>query len=88
MRREMMTGKIPYEGLSATQIIGSVGYDNNHKIETPEKGNPFLMKIMQQCLVRESNLRPDFKTIVDDIQRTKKIGKPSHCKKPHPSLSE
>lgn len=49
---EMMTGKIPYQGLSLAQIIGTVGYDENHSLEMPDKGNPYLVRLIKDCLNR------------------------------------
>ena len=32
---EILTEKIPYEGLSEAQINGLIGYDEHHKLEDP-----------------------------------------------------
>ena len=48
----MLSGKIPYHGMSLVQIIGTVGYDENHKLEMPKKGNQCLISLGKDCLNR------------------------------------
>jgi serine/threonine protein kinase len=57
--RELATGRIPYEGLSITQILGSVGYGDG-QVEIPQVGNYTLLKLMQTCLYKETSKRPTF----------------------------
>ena len=57
---ELLTEKIPYEGLSENQIVGLVGYDQNHHLEYPEEGSELLIDIMKECLNREQESRPSF----------------------------
>lgn len=63
---EMLTKKIPYQGLSEQQIIGLVGYDEEHRLEQPE-GNQFLLYIMDKCLKRDPRERPTFIEIQSDF---------------------
>lgn len=40
---EIIEKKIPYEGLSLQQIIGTVGYDSEHSLHYTKNANPFLV---------------------------------------------
>ncbi|KRX06204.1 Sterile alpha motif/pointed domain [Pseudocohnilembus persalinus] len=80
---ELLARKIPYDKMSQVQIIGSVGYDDNFKLETPKNGPPELIKMMEQCLERNPKNRPDFQEIVSKVQNISKKGKSSHKKVIH-----
>lgn len=58
---ELLSEKIPYEGMSEAQIIGIVGYDENHKLpDIPENSDHFIISIMEKCLRRDPSKRPSF----------------------------
>lgn len=65
---ELLTEKIPYEGLTEVQITGLVGYDDNHTLPVPhEDSDPFIMSLMQKCLHRNPALRPTFIQIQKEL---------------------
>ena len=67
--REILTGKIPYEDLSEPQLIGSVGFDPNYRLELPEEIciEPKLKVLIERCLNREIRDRPEFEDIVREL---------------------
>ncbi|CAD8062246.1 unnamed protein product [Paramecium sonneborni] len=68
---EIMTGKIPYENLSITQIIETVGWGHN-LVQIPKQSNPPILAILaEDCLQREPSKRPNFARIVERIQESK-----------------
>ncbi|CAD8051589.1 unnamed protein product [Paramecium primaurelia] len=68
---EIMTSKIPYENLSITQMIETVGWGNN-LVEIPQKSNPPILAILaKDCLQKEPSKRPNFARIVERIQQSK-----------------
>ncbi|CAD8173903.1 unnamed protein product [Paramecium pentaurelia] len=69
---EIITQQIPYEGLSQTQIIGSVGYGQD-QVTIPSQSNPpILLQIAKKCLIKNPDERPTFADIVNDIQMGQK----------------
>ncbi|CAD8147805.1 unnamed protein product [Paramecium octaurelia] len=68
---EIMTGKIPYQNLSITQIIETVGWGHN-LVEIPQQSNPPILAILaKDCLQKEPSQRPNFARIVERIQQSK-----------------
>ena len=49
---ELQTNKIPYEGLSQTQILGQVGY-GKEQVEIPDEGSMVILKLIKLCLNME-----------------------------------
>ncbi|CAK71557.1 unnamed protein product (macronuclear) [Paramecium tetraurelia] len=69
---EIITGKIPYENLSITQIIGTVGWGHT-QVEIPQFSNPPILAILaKDCLKREPSQRPTFAKILEKIQESQK----------------
>ncbi|CAD8156776.1 unnamed protein product [Paramecium pentaurelia] len=69
---EIITGKIPYENLSITQIIGTVGWGHT-QVEIPQFSNPPILAILaKDCLQRDSSQRPTFAKILERIQESQK----------------
>ncbi|CAD8088086.1 unnamed protein product [Paramecium sonneborni] len=65
---EIITQQIPYEGLSQTQIIGSVGYGED-QVSIPSHSNPpILLQLAKKCLKKNPIERPTFADIVNEIQ--------------------
>jgi serine/threonine protein kinase len=60
---EMITGEIPYYGLTPNQIIGLVA-DCRKIVEIPKFGHSALLKIMKNCLLYEPKMRPNFDHII------------------------
>jgi len=62
---EIITGKIPHEGMSMAQIIGYVGYGKKSvEIPTSIEGNPIILEIVKQCLQYDRQKRPSFAEIL------------------------
>ncbi|CAK79445.1 unnamed protein product (macronuclear) [Paramecium tetraurelia] len=69
---EIITQQIPYEGLSQTQIIGSVGYGQD-QVPIPFQSNPpILLHLAKKCLKKNPDERPTFADIVNEIQQGQK----------------
>ncbi|CAD8166913.1 unnamed protein product [Paramecium pentaurelia] len=69
---EIITQQIPYEGLSQTQIIGSVGYGQD-QVPIPSHSNPpILLQLAKKCLKKNPDERPTFADIVNEIQQGQK----------------
>lgn len=66
---ELLSEKIPYEGLLEAQIIGLVGYDEEHTLPVPEEGDEFIIELMQKCLNRDKDARPTFIQIQEEIEK-------------------
>lgn len=47
------------------QIVGSVGFDEDHQVEVPDEGIPLIIKIIKICLNRDRTKRPSFCKIVE-----------------------
>jgi len=60
---EMITRKIPHEGWSTMQIVGSVGYGGK-SLKIPNFGNSLIVKLIKKCLRRKREDRPTFKEIL------------------------
>ncbi|CAD8174233.1 unnamed protein product [Paramecium octaurelia] len=69
---EIITQQIPYEGLSQTQIIGSVGYGQDQVIIPSNSNPPILLQIAKKCLKKNPSERPTFADIVNEIQMGQK----------------
>ncbi|CAK64142.1 unnamed protein product (macronuclear) [Paramecium tetraurelia] len=69
---EIITQQIPYEGLSQTQIIGTVGYGQD-QVLIPSNSNPsILLQLAKKCLKKSPHERPTFADIVNEIQMGQK----------------
>ncbi|KAL4493143.1 hypothetical protein ABPG72_003228 [Tetrahymena utriculariae] len=69
---EIATRKVPYLGLSHSQIYGTVGYDENYQVEVPKRGIPRYLNLMKKCLRRNPQERPTFQEVVEEILLIKK----------------
>lgn len=58
--------------MSLQQIIGTVGFDNDHTLNCNKDSHPLLSSIANQCLQRNYLDRPSFRKIVEEIQKYKK----------------
>ncbi|CAD8153765.1 unnamed protein product [Paramecium octaurelia] len=69
---EIITGKMPYENLSVTQILGTVGWGHT-QVEIPQSSNPPILAILaKDCLKRDPSQRPTFAKILERIQDSQK----------------
>ena len=66
---ELMTGNIPYMGRSVAQITGMVGHFGE-TLKAPPKSNKYLRKILNNCLLFDSEKRPTFEHIAAYIDKT------------------
>jgi serine/threonine protein kinase len=71
---EMMTGEIPYYGLTPNQIIGIVA-DCRKIVEIPKNANPYLKKIAKSCLIYDAIKRPNFHQIIKYLDEINKKSK-------------
>lgn len=69
---EMIAHKVPYQGLTFPQITGLVGYNPNHRVETPPDCHPVFKKMIEDCTQYDPKLRPSFKDIMGDLKKSKK----------------
>ncbi|CAD8066258.1 unnamed protein product [Paramecium sonneborni] len=69
---EIITQLIPYEGLSQTQIIGSVGYGQDQVIIPSNSNPPILSQLAKKSLKKNPEERPTFADIVNEIQKGQK----------------
>jgi serine/threonine protein kinase len=65
---EMMTGEIPYYGLTPSQIIGLVA-DCKKIVEIPKNGHFALRKLVKNCLQYEPQRRPSFDFIIKYLEK-------------------
>ncbi|CAD8065484.1 unnamed protein product [Paramecium sonneborni] len=69
---EIITGQIPYENLSSTQIFGTVGWGQT-QVEIPQFSNPPILAILaKDCLQLDPSQRPTFAKILERIQESQK----------------
>lgn len=73
---ELLTHKIPFEDYMPAQIEGLVGWDDGFKITSPTEGDPFLIRIMEQCLEKDPSKRPSFLQILDLLKEHEEEIKP------------
>ncbi len=66
---EILTGEIPYYGLTPNQIIGLVS-DSRKIVEVPKNGHPALRKLIKNCLLYEPEKRPNFDHIIKYLDGT------------------
>jgi len=71
---EMMSGEIPYYGLTPNQIIGIVA-DCKKIVEIPKIGNLSLKKLIKHCLNYEPEKRPNLDNIIKYLNSVVKKSK-------------
>jgi len=71
LKRELLTGEIPYYQTPISEIIATVGYEGK-QVNLPSKGNSIILSIMKNCLNLDKHQRPTFKQIVDQLQQRNK----------------
>eukprot|EP00803_Ostreobium_quekettii_P004804 evm.model.scf_1329.5 EVM.evm.TU.scf_1329.5 scf_1329:31213-38564(-) len=60
---ELITGKEPWEELSAMQVVGAVGF-NGQQLELPPDLDPTVRGIMDKCMAVNPSDRPTFEEIL------------------------
>jgi len=65
---EMITGEIPYYGMTSIQIIGIVG-DFRKIVEVPQNANPIIANLVKGCLKYEPEKRPTMEYIIRYIEK-------------------
>ena len=66
---EIITGEIPYYGLQPNQIVGLVA-DCRKIVQVPEiTSNPYLRKIVVECLKYDIDDRPSFEEIIYYLEK-------------------
>lgn len=69
LTREVIKRKEPYKKYSVPQIVGTVGFDESHRLKLPSN-NPFGTKLeilINGCLERNPKDRPTFEFIVREL---------------------
>lgn len=69
VNREVIVRKEPYKELSVPQIVGTVAFDEQHRIRLPKR-NPFgerFTELINNCLSRNQRDRPAFEDIVKEL---------------------
>lgn len=64
---EMISGEIPYYGMTPSQIIGHVA-DFKKIVEPPLYSNSSLRKLVKNCLLYEPSKRPNFNQIIKFLE--------------------
>ena len=56
---ELLTGKVPWEGLNAMQVVGAVAFQDK-RLAVPEGIHPRIAELMTQCWHSKPSERPSF----------------------------
>ncbi|KAI5082008.1 hypothetical protein GOP47_0001751 [Adiantum capillus-veneris] len=64
---ELATGKIPWDGLNAMQVVGVVGF-MNQRLQIPADLDLGWSRIIQECMHSEPRLRPTFQDLMDQLK--------------------
>ena len=65
----MIVRKWPYKEFSVPQIVGTVAFDDQHRLRLPAR-NPFgkrFTELINKCLSRNPKDRPTFEDIVKEL---------------------
>ncbi len=65
---ELITGDIPYYGMTPNQIIGLVA-DFGKIVEVPKEGHPALKRLIKNCLIYEPERRPSLDHILKYLDK-------------------
>ncbi|GMH93788.1 hypothetical protein TrST_g2573 [Triparma strigata] len=66
---EVMTKRIPWEGLDLSQIVGKVAYeDKRPNLEVGVEGDPDMVKLMEECWSKVPEGRPEFQRIIKILE--------------------
>ncbi|XP_047980353.1 serine/threonine-protein kinase BCK1/SLK1/SSP31-like isoform X1 [Salvia hispanica] len=68
---ELITQKIPWENLNSMQVIGAVGFMNQH-LDIPDNVDGEWASIIQSCWDSEPHSRPSFQELVDKLKEMQK----------------
>ena len=60
---ELLTGKVPWEGLNAMQVVGVVAFQDK-RLVVPDGIDPEVRDLMQSCWSGEPGKRPSFEEIL------------------------
>ncbi|KAL4309240.1 hypothetical protein GQ457_01G030020 [Hibiscus cannabinus] len=64
---ELVTGKIPWDGLNSVQVIATVGF-MNQRLEIPKELNPRWASIIESCFFGDPQSRPTFRELLDELR--------------------
>ncbi|XP_071719600.1 uncharacterized protein [Rutidosis leptorrhynchoides] len=68
---ELATERVPWDGLNAMQVVGTVGF-MNRRLEIPKDVDPQLASLIESCLCREPQCRPSFQEILCNLKDLQK----------------
>ncbi|KNA06762.1 hypothetical protein SOVF_177990 isoform B [Spinacia oleracea] len=60
---ELVTMKIPWDGLNALQVVGVVGF-MDRRLDLPEGLDPHISSIIKECWISKPEQRPSFEDII------------------------
>lgn len=74
---ELATGKVPWDGLNAMQVVGAVGF-MNQRLQIPDGLDPEWVNMIEECWHIDPRCRPTFQNIMDQLKEIQKhsLGKP------------
>ncbi|QDZ24812.1 serine/threonine protein kinase [Chloropicon primus] len=64
---ELITGKIPWEGLNAMQVVGAVAFQDK-RLNVPEGIDEEVKELMQNCWRGDPSKRPSFEEILKALR--------------------
>ena len=64
---ELMTLKVPWEGMNPMAVVGAVGFQGRTP-EIPEGTDPEAAAIITACFRGDPAERPDFGTVLDQLR--------------------
>ena len=64
---ELMTLKVPWEGMNPMAVVGAVGFQGR-SLEIPEGTDPEAAAIITACFRSDPAERPDFGTVLDQLR--------------------
>lgn len=82
---ECLTGRIPWEGMLAVQVVGAVGFQHC-TLPRPEEGEPVLVDLCMRCMSQRPSDRPAFAQVVAELEQA--FGPPSLASSLHSTLSD
>lgn len=68
---ELATGKVPWDGHNAMQVVGAVGF-MNQRLQIPDGLDPEWANMIQECWHSDPRQRPAFSDIMDQLKEIQK----------------
>ena len=65
---ELISGKVPWDGLNAMQVVGAVAFQDK-RLSIPDGVEPEVRELMQSCWCGEPAKRPSFEDILGVLRK-------------------